>query len=110
MPILRTMRLLSLLASLAFSVTHVVADNNSALGQEAHKEPLLSEKLTVRELHFIAALDGYQVTTQEKAALLIAKADHLTCLATSQLYLQPVEVVFSAYSLEVKHCRLLPKP
>lgn len=110
MLILRTMRLLYLVASLAFSVTHVAADNNSALSHEAHQEPLLSEKLTVRELHFIAAQDGYQVTTLEKAALLIAQADHLTCLATSQRYLQPVEVVFSAYSLNIKHCRLLPKP
>ncbi|ODN66341.1 hypothetical protein [Methylophaga muralis] len=109
MQLFKISHLILIVFSLALSATYVAAENNAVKPQETQDEPFLTEKLTVRDLHFVASLYGYQVNVLEKAAPLTAKSVHLTCLAESQRYQQPVEVVFSAYSLQVNHCRLLPR-
>lgn len=79
-----------------------------AYSQDMLNEPLLSEHVTVSELHFVLPIQAYRVNFIEKAAPLTATIEHLFCLSISQRQRQRVNVEFKAFSLQVVSCSLLP--
>jgi len=101
--------LLFLLLSLTVPSSYAIASGNLESGNEPKEEPLLTETLTVIQLDLSATMGEYHVTSNEKAAVLITQPIHMSCLKVSQQNRQPVEIVFTAFSLEVQDCQLLVK-
>lgn len=108
MPILIIYSVVFLLFSIALPTKYVGAVDISDLAHEKQEEPLLTEVLTVVRMDFSAPSGGYRITAIEKAAFLITNSIHLKCFEHSIKNRLQVEVVFTAYSLKVKQCRLRP--